>query len=854
MVRRMCTTADAGTFLPPTVGFVTERGAVPSTPTQFGRFEVRRELGRGAFGVVYLAYDPRLRRDVALKLPRAEAFMTPELRARFRQEAQAAAGLDHPNIVPVYDAGEEGPGCFIASAYCPSVTLAAWLRERTTPVAPRVAADLVATLADAVEHAHQRGVLHRDLKPSNVLLERSADHVPADDAGRLVPRITDFGLAKLMDMDTASPEAATLSGAILGTPSYMAPEQAGSQAAVGRAADVYGLGAILYEVLTGRPPFQGDSTLETLLLVRTQDPLPPSRLRPRLPRDLETICLKCLHKQPASRYVSAAALADDLRRFLAAEPIVARPTPAWERAAKWVRRRPAIAALLATTAFAVIALGAVIGLANIRLKRERDRAEARRLEAVANLGKAREAVDRMLTRVSEDRLKGLPQAEPVQRALLQDALEFYRDLARQAHKDPRILHETARAYGRVGGTYHWLGRLDDAQRCYQEALKIEDELVARYPTEVPYRKEVGATHLAFGRLARDRGKVPEAMRELEKALRLLEESVASNPRDPAARKDLASGYNVLAMVEETETRPRDAEANYRKSIELLDALTSEYPAAMHYPTFACVARNNLACLLEATGKLDQAEEIHNRNRATLQGFVAREPSSIEYRSKLALTLENLSAVLAKKGRPREAEEAMREVVKLQTELVKHLPNTPFYANQLGDVLARLAGFVAERGDLGEAQRLGMDAVRHRREALALEPKAGVVLDSLLGPVPGLVETLLRLRDYTTAALLIQEAAPLCAKSGRDCHRASSLLARCITLAEVDSSLTEPQRAALTKRYGDQAMDLLRTAHDLAYRNIDQLKTDASFDPLRTRPDFLALLIGSVSNAAAHRPQ
>ena len=192
----------------------------------------------------------------------------------------------------------------------------------------------------------------------------------------------------------------------------------------------------------GRPPFQEDSALETLVLVRTQDPLSPSRLRPRLPRDLETICLKCLRRQPSARYPTALALADDLGRFLAAQPIRARPTPAWERATKWVRRHPAIAAAAGAACVAAIAVAAVIGIWNIRLQRERDR-------AVSNLRKAREAVDSMVTRVSEVRLKELPQVEPVQRALLEDAKEFYGDFVREAHDDPEVLRRGERAPARA---------------------------------------------------------------------------------------------------------------------------------------------------------------------------------------------------------------------------------------------------------------------------------------------------------------------------------------------------------------------------------------------------------------------
>jgi WD40 repeat protein len=382
------------------LGAAPSLAAAPVTPSlkRLGRFHIRRELGRGGYGIVFLAFDPELGREVALKVPRPEAIMHPELRARFQHEARATASLDHPNLVPVYETGEDGAVCYIASAYCPGTTLSVWLKERSEPVPFDLAARLVSTLAEAVEHAHRRGILHRDLKPANVMLSprltgstSTGDSAYADPTPEpasdldFLPRITDFGLAKVLDDEAgiAAADFRTQSGAIVGTPMYMAPEQAGGQAgAIGPATDVYALGTILYELLCGRPPFRGDDTVETLVLVRTQEPLAPGRLRPKLPRDLETICVKCLHKDPSKRFASAQALADDLRRYLTRQPIQARRVGVLGRVTLWCRRKPAQAT---TIALAVLAVTVVAGIGLFQVLQERERYRGERDRAQANL-------------------------------------------------------------------------------------------------------------------------------------------------------------------------------------------------------------------------------------------------------------------------------------------------------------------------------------------------------------------------------------------------------------------------------------------------------------------------------------
>jgi tRNA A-37 threonylcarbamoyl transferase component Bud32 len=310
-------------------------------PDHLGRFRVLCELGRGGHGVVLLAFDPALKQQVALKVPRPEALLTHEMRQRFLHEAQAAAGLDHPGIVPVYETGATGPICYIVSAYCPGNTLDKWLQEQRGPVAPRTAAALAAQLAEAVAYMHGRGVLHRDLKPSNVLLvpRETGEEGPATAELAFVPKLTDFGLAKTLEASLAE----TRTSVLLGTPLYMAPEQADGRAAkVGPATDVYGLGVILYEVLTGRTPFTGTSVTAVLDQLRTQEPPPLRHLRPDVPAELALICHKCLQKEPGQRYASAGELAADLRAWLHGEPITARLPGPMARLNAWSLRRERI--------------------------------------------------------------------------------------------------------------------------------------------------------------------------------------------------------------------------------------------------------------------------------------------------------------------------------------------------------------------------------------------------------------------------------------------------------------------------------------------------------------------------------
>jgi tetratricopeptide (TPR) repeat protein len=856
------------------VGWPQPRGGRTSPEPRVPGYEILGEIGRGGMGVVFRARQTKPSRLVALKMILEGQFASELDHLRFANEAELVAAMDHPSIVPILELGHHDGLPYFTMPLLTGGSLAA---AQPQPVGdPRSVARLVSEVAAAVHHAHQRGILHRDLKPANILL---------DEHGR--PHVSDFGLARRVQ----DGRGLTATGAILGSPGYMSPEQAsGEPGAVTTASDVYGLGAILYALLTGRAPFEGSSVRETMARLNEEPPKPPSRLNPAVPPPLDQICLKCLEKEAARRYGSAEALAADLCRWLAGEPISARPEPLAERTRRWVRRRrTAVVACAAAMLVALIGLAVVLA---VQVKSNSDLATANEI-AEARFDLAMAAIRQFHTGVSEDFLLKEPQFHALRARLLDGAHEYFgklEDLLR-TRTDRRSRLALARAYGELAALTDQIGSKTDALDLQRRGLAIRRELARDAPADFDAQADIGRCLLDLGSLQFRTGHAGEALAAFREARTVLgtarraarrsrdfrpelatcdhrtgdllaatgrqDEALASYRRArsirQAQRRDGATGGETRGALAESEVaigvllwkggQSGEAVDSFERAQALFESLVRDRPTETGIRRQLAHCYNAISYPLHALGRSDEALKSFEAARAILEALVRENPTVTEFRQQLAVSETQIGTLLCDTGRWTEALRPYRSAQVLMEAIDWANPDVAEIRNDLARCHSQIGQVLNVIGQPAEALASAEKARLLREALVAANPSVTGYRSDLavtLGYIGGFKRNAGRFAE--SAASFRQAIAMLDGLSARTPEDDYNLACDHCSLAGIAHKPGSGLTAADGRYHLERAMDDLRRAAGRGFRMLSLMSTDRDLDPLRPRPDFQMLMM------------
>jgi serine/threonine protein kinase/tetratricopeptide (TPR) repeat protein len=695
----------------------------------FGQYELLEPIAKGGMGIVYKARQKTLNRIVAIKMILAGQFADQSDIDRFYAEAEAAAALSHPNIVAIHEIGEINGQHFFSMEFIEGKSLSGLIQEN--PVPPRRAAELTKIITETMEFAHEKGVVHRDLKPANVLLDK-----------RQRPLITDFGLAK----QVSNTSQLTMAGSIVGTPSYMPPEQAaGKIEEVGSWSDLYSIGAILYELLTGRPPFRAATPFETIRQVLETEPPSPRLLNPNVPKDLETICLKCLQKERSRRYASCQELSDELGRYLRGLPIHARPIGQLARFWRLCKRHPIAASSIVLTVIALVAATAVstgfsiqatraLAKAEDSLRKEtaaKALAEERKAQADENFRDAMTAVNDLLTQVSENKLKNLPGGQPIREELLQTARKYYERFQNRRQNNPEVENELAASHFRVAKIAVLLGSLDDAVQPLSNAQEMQTRLLSQKPDDPERLKALGDTLTQFGKVWTGKQDFTAASQSYDQAVQIRDRLVSSFSDNVQFQRDLASAHMNAGLLAfnmaqlETDDKAYDsliskARGHFEKMQPIRERLLArdDLDAVMRKELTADYAMGayNLGQLARVEDKLNKALDYFKVAAAKFEEVLEYDPVDLTYQSRLAtcrLLVGDLHRINHEAAEARQSYE--RALSRLET-LVKENPSVADYKSLQAGLLLNL--FLLEKDeDKQEAARAALERARKIYEGL-----------------------------------------------------------------------------------------------------------------------------------------
>jgi serine/threonine-protein kinase len=854
---------------PATTPYQADTPRLNGTPRRIGQYEVLGELGRGTFGVVYRARDTRLARQVAIKVMHAAISSSADELARFRAEVEALGSLQHPNIVQIHDTGIHEGMPYLVMELIEGGNLAQQLNGQPRPC--RDAAALVEVVARATHVAHQKGIVHRDLKPGNIML-----------TGDGTPKITDFGLVKRLDRSLGLSQT----GQAIGTPSYMAPEQASGRVhEVGPAADVYALGAILYELLTGRPPFLGPDVLAVLDQVRAVEPLSPSRLVPRLPRDLCTICLKCLEKEPRRRYASALDLADDLRRFLDGHTIVARPAGFLERAWRLVRRRPWEVSLVVASVLMIILV--VVWIARERVLEERRKQEV----AVVNLEARKEeekrqfmeqehehsldALNGILDLVVKGKLQNKPGLEP----LHDELLRHYKALIdRQQGSDLAPREKLVDACLRLGKLIRKTGKLTDAHGALDRAEQLSQGLIKHRTQEPRLAHQLSRVLLERGRIHEEMGLTAKAQKDYQAARECLERLHKGDPGNPEYQRDLGEVLHLLAGLSanaDTATAHKEALALYHRALELRKAAERRADAKPEDRADLARTYGYLGDLLLDMGQLADADVAYWRSQHIREQLAsANDSDPDEANFQLARGYANFSGYQTRTGALATAAFFLDKSLDLRKKLVRENPGVTVYQTDLaGARISRAELLLHMRKEAGpDWRRRALDLAQEADRIYQQQREQKKGNEDAPGIQLGLVQA------HTLRARLLADDRPsegkvmgILGEAGKMADNLlkgrgeAEALPRAIMIealyqrAMIDALLAElvARRpvATDTKSLRENALKELEQAYQKGFGRIhpDNVRRERAFQSLRDQPEFQKILSGlPAAGQAANR--
>jgi serine/threonine protein kinase len=726
----------------------------PETSETIGDYCLVRELGRGGMGIVYEAWQMSLRRRVALKvLPFTAAHDAKQI-GRFKNEAQAAAQVQHPSIVPIFAVGEEQGVHFYVMQLIAGLSLTKWLEERRGPgnagantSAPdhdsisaaetadhvRVVAQLGIQAAEALHAAHEYGVVHRDVKPSNLLL---------DDQGKLW--ITDFGLARCREN-----EGLTQSGDILGTMRYMSPEQAlGRTELIDHRTDVYSLGVTLYELATLVHPAAGASDLQ-LYFDRGRANIKPLQYWNRqIPVDFQTVVMKAVSEFPQERYSTAAQLAADLQRFLDGKPILASPPTLATRASKWAKRHRRV--------LVTASLVAMVGLLAHTLMLTREQASTRRAldRARASLQQAHSVLDR-LTQLG-DQLAAIPGAEGVRQQLLQDSVSFYRQFEEQANDDAYLADETALAHNKLGGLAEKMGDRDLALEYYTKACRMWEDRVAEQPSNAEFLRNLAVCRNNLGMLLSELGRASESIDLLRKACRIQRGLLAKDARSHRLAVDLATTHSNLGMIFTQTGSLEDATKEFSEAIEIQEPLAKVSSDNEVLLRSLAATYNNFGAAIEKTD-VDRAAEAYQKAIALQRRLVKTNPVNRIHQADLARTYNNLGYLSSRRTDWKKAELCYSDAIRIQQNLVKASPFAAAYRRDLAISYNNLGMAQTRSAGLKQAELSFREAVRLQQQLLRAQPKDVQTLSNQGSVFNNLGMLLDRRQQLTQAEAAYQQA-------------------------------------------------------------------------------------------------